>query len=80
MKKILGYILVGLGMLIAWPIRIGLPLFALGYIIFTFLNQGILAGVLSILIAGIAVWLIEFAIGFVMLPLAALASALLEKK
>lgn len=80
MKKIVGYILVGLGFLILWPIRIGLPLFALGYIIFMFLNQGILAGLLSILIAGVVVGLIEFAIGLVTTPLAVLAAVLLEKK
>ena len=79
MKKALGYVLFGLGLVIFWPVQIGLGLYGLFYIVKTFLNGGVIAGLIAIPIAGISLFIIGMVIHIVASPYMILVSSLLER-
>ena len=78
MRKALGYLLYGLGLLIFWPVQIGLGLYGLYYIIMAFINTGVVAGLISIPIVGIILAIIGFIIHILATPYTFLTSWLLE--
>jgi hypothetical protein len=80
MRRFLGRALFILGILILWPIQIGLFVFAIYYIVKAFLDAGVIAGLISIPIAGLCLWGIHMLLGLIEIPLAALAASLLEGK
>lgn len=80
MRHFLGRALFILGILILWPLQIGLFVFAIYYVVKAFLDAGVIAGLISILIAGLCLWGIHMLLGVVSIPLAALAARLLEEK
>lgn len=79
-RKILGYLLFGLGFLILWPLQIGIGLYGLYFIIMIFIEGNILAGIISIFAVGFGVWLIRLIIGIASMPYVALVSWLLERE
>jgi hypothetical protein len=77
--KVLGYLLYGLGLLILWPIQIGLGLYGIYYIVKTFIEGGIIAGLISIPIVGIIIGVIAIVIHLVAAPYGASVYFLLGK-
>lgn len=77
MKKLFGYLFLGLGLLIFWPIQIGLGLYGLYYIIMAFINSGVIAGLISILIVGVGLSIIYIIIHIVAAPYMLLVGSLL---
>lgn len=80
MRHFLGRALFILGILILWPLQIGLFVFAIYYIVKAFLDAGVIAGLVSIPIAGLCLWGIRMLMGVIAIPLAGLAASLLEEK
>ncbi len=80
MKRLIGYLLLGLGFIMFWPLEVVIVLSGLAYIIRTFLDAGVVAGLISIPIVGVILGVISYVIFAIKFPLAALAAALLEKK
>lgn len=78
MKKFVGYLLLGIGFLIFWPIQIGLGLYGLYYITMAFINDGVIAGLISIPVVGIILAVIAFVIHILAMPYMALVAFLLE--
>jgi flagellar basal body-associated protein FliL len=76
-KKAVGYFLMGLGWLIFWPVQIGIAIYAIYYIITTFINNGVIAGLVSIPIAGICLAVFYFLVHIIAIPYSALVSSLL---
>lgn len=80
MKKLVGYLLLGIGFLTFWPVQIGLGLYGLYYIIMAFINAGVVAGLISIPIVGISLAIIGFIIHILATPYMLLVSFLLQDK
>ena len=80
MKRLTGYLLLGFGLLILWPVQIGLGLYGLYYIIMAFLNAGIVAGLISIPIVGVILAITYIVIGVLVMPYTALVGSLLGAK
>ncbi len=80
MRKLLGYSLFGLGILIFWPAQIGLGIFGIYYIVKMFLDAGIVAGLITIPIVGVSLGIIHLILGAIAIPLAGLAARLLENE
>lgn len=78
MRKFFGYMLVGLCFLISWPAHLAAYGYGIYYIVKTFLDDGIGAGILSIFVVGIGLWFVEMVIGLVTVPLGALGVSLVE--
>jgi len=76
MKRIIGYILVGLCFLISWPVHLAAYGYGIYYIVKTFLDDGVGSGILSIFMVGFGLWVIEMVIGLITLPLGILAASL----
>lgn len=76
MRKLLGYLFLGLGFLIFWPLQIGLTAFAIYYIVTIFIDAGVLAGIISIPIAGISLGIAHFVVSLLIMPLTLLVAAL----
>ena len=82
MRKVVGYLLMALVFLISFPLRLLLPLaaiVAIVAIVLTFINFGVVAGLISIPINFIVLAVLETALGFILLPLAALSAVLLGR-
>ena len=79
MKRVVGYVVMAFGILIFWPLEIGLCIYALFYIIGIFLDAGLLPGLISIGVAAICLTISGFILFALQLPLSALAASLLEK-
>jgi len=79
-RRVLGYTTLGLTVFISWPLHIIAPLFGLFIIIVTFMDDGWVAGLLSILFVAIGLWLVEIVIGIIALPLAAISASLLGRE
>lgn len=80
MRKALGYLLMGLGFLILWPFQILLVLSGLVYIVTTFLNAGVVAGLISIPIVAVILGVVHLVIFALTMPYTALVASLLEEK
>lgn len=81
MRKFFGYLILGITFFFNWIIQIALSLYGIFYIITTFLDKGIVAGLISIPIVAISLWIIHMIISFaIALPLLGLMSWLLEKE
>lgn len=80
MRRSLGYLLMGLGFLIFWPVQIGIALYGLFYVVKAFMDAGIVAGLISIPIAGVSLGIIYFIIHIVAIPYMSLTSLLLGKE
>ena len=80
MKKLLGYLLMGLGFLILWPVRIGLVLYGLFYIVTTFVDAGVVAGLISIPIVVVILGVVHLIFFALTMPYTALVAFLLEEK
>jgi hypothetical protein len=80
MRAIIGYMLLGLGVLVAWPVQIGIWLFGIYYIITAFINSGIFAGLISISIVVVGSSILFMIIHFLSLPYIAVVNALLERQ
>ena len=79
MRKAIGYTMFGICILISWPIHIILPILGLIYVVMTFIENGVIAGIISIFVAGAILWVLEIVIGLIALPIAGVAAALLER-
>lgn len=80
MKRFLGYLLLGLGFIVFWPLEVVLVLSGLAYIVKTFLDAGVVAGLISIPIVGVILGVMSLGIFVIHTPLAILTASLLEKK
>lgn len=82
MKQVVGYFLMGLGWLIFWPVQIGVAVYGIYYIVTTFINTSVIAGLISIPITGICLAVFYFLVHILVIPYSALVSSLLvtEKK
>ena len=78
MKRAIGYPLFILILLIYWGLRLGLPIFGIYYIIKTFTDDGIVAGLISIPLTMLTIGLIEWGLDFAMFPFTLLLVFLLE--
>jgi hypothetical protein len=78
-KKVIGYPLLILVIIVNWAIRIGLPIYGVYYIVTTFIDDGVVAGLISIPVVIIVVGIIELVLDFIMFPFALLASFLLDQ-
>jgi hypothetical protein len=79
MKKAIGYPLLILVLIVSWGIRIGLPIYGIYYIVTTFIDDGVIAGLISIPVVMIVVGIIEFILDFIMFPFTLLVSFLLDQ-
>jgi hypothetical protein len=77
--KVLGYLLYGLGLLVFWGVQIGLGLYGIFYIIKTFMEGGIIAGLISIPIVGVIIAVVSIILHFIAIPYTALVALLLGK-
>ena len=77
MKKVIGYFLMGLGWLIFWPAQIGVAIYGIYYIVKTFINAGVIAGLVGILITGICLTVFYLLVHFIAIPYSILVSSLL---
>lgn len=80
MKKAIGYPLFILLMIVNWGIRLGLPIYGIYYIVTTFIDDGVVAGLISIPVVMIAVGIIEFVLDFIMFPFTLLVVFLLDQE
>ena len=80
MRHFLGRVLFILGILILWPLQIGLSIYGIYYVVKTFLNAGVIAGLISIPITGLCLGAIHMLITLISTPLAGLVVSLLEEK
>ncbi len=80
MKKAIGYPLFILLMIVNWGIRLGLPIYGIYYIVTTFIDDGVVAGLISIPVVVIAVGIIEFALEFILFPFTLLVVFLLDQE
>jgi len=79
-KKAIGYPLFILLMIVNWGIRLGLPIYGIYYIVTTFIDDGVVAGLISIPVVVIAVGIIEFALEFILFPFTLLVVFLLDQE
>jgi hypothetical protein len=77
--KVLGYLLLGLGLIVFWGVQIGLGLYGIFYIIKTFVEGGITAGLISIPIVGAIIAAVSIILHFIAIPYTALVALLLGK-
>jgi len=77
--KVLGYLLLGLGLIVFWGVQIGLGLYGIFYIIKTFAEGGIIAGLISIPIVGAIIAVVSIILHFIAIPYTALVALLLGK-
>jgi hypothetical protein len=80
MKKAIGYPLLILVMIVNWGIRLGLPIYGIYYIVTTFIDDGVVAGLISIPLVMIAVGIIEWVLEFIMFPFTLLVVFLLDQE
>ena len=80
MKRLTGCLLLGFGLLIFWPVQIGLGLYGLYYIIMAFINAGVIAGLISIPIVGVILAITYIIIHLLTMPYILLVHSLLENK
>ena len=80
MRKAIGYIFFATMLIVSWGIRLGLPIFGIYYIIKTFIDDGVIAGLISIPVTMIIIGIIEFVLGFAMFPFAMLVYFLLDQE
>jgi len=78
-KRIAGYILLVIGILINWPLQIGIAIYGIVYIIRAFMEGSILLGIIAILVMGICVAIVRFLVGLIVAPLNVLILFLLSK-
>ena len=78
--KALGYLLYGIGLLIFWPVQIGLGLYGVFFIVKTFLNAGVVPGLISIPVVGISLGIVYLIIHVIATPYIVLVSSLLGKE
>jgi len=77
MKRLFGYFLMGLGWLIFWPVQIGVAVYGIYYIVTAFINAGVKAGFVSILITGVCLTVFYILVHFSAIPYSVLVSSLL---
>jgi hypothetical protein len=80
MRKLFGYLLFGLGILIFWPIQIGLGIYGIFYIVKTFIDGGIVAGLISIPIVGVILLIVYMIIHLLAVPYIGLVRPLIESR
>lgn len=80
MKKTLGYLLMGLVFFLNWILQIGLGIYGIYYIVKTFLNAGIVAGLICIFVVAFVLWVVHMIIGLISIPFVGLIASLLEEK
>jgi len=80
MKKAIGYPLLILVLIVQWGIRLGLPIYGIYFIVTTFIDDGVVAGLISIPLVMIAVGIIEWVLDFIMFPFALLVGFLLDQE
>ena len=73
----LGLVLIGLSFIIGWPLHVILSFAALATIIMTFIQVGILGGIISITCVLIGLWVLHLLLDLLMLPLTAGAALLM---
>jgi len=79
MKRIAGYILLAIGILINWPLQIAIGVYGIVYIVRAFMEGSILAGIIAIPVTGICVGIAHFLVNLVLAPLNILIATLLNK-
>ena len=79
MDRVLGGLLIGITFMFKWVFSVALFLFLLGYIIFMFIQQGVLAGFIAVIIAIVASALAKFLYNIAILPIALVAANLWNK-
>lgn len=80
MKRGFGYFLMAIILPLSWVIRIGLPIYGIYYIVKTFIDDGTIAGLISIPVVMIGIAIIEFVLDFAMFPLALAIAFLLDEE
>ena len=80
MRKLIGYLLFGLGLLILWPIQIGLGIYGIFYIIKTFIDGGVVAGLISIPIVGVILLIVYMIIHLLAVPYMGIVGVLIGNK
>lgn len=80
MRKAIGYVLFILVLVVSWGIRLGLPIFGIYYIVKTFIDDGVIPGLISIPVAMIGIAIIEFVLDFAMFPFSFLVYFLLDEE
>ena len=75
-RKILGGLLIAIGFLFNWVLRLALFIVLCFYVVFGFIDGGLWAGLLSILIGGICTTIAYFLFGFIGMGLVAAGGAL----
>ena len=80
MKRFVGYLIFGLGLLIFWPVQIGLALYGLYYIIMAFIDAGVIAGLISIPIVVACLTVTYIVIHLLVIPYMVVVNSLLGKR
>jgi len=76
LRKSIGFLLVAIAFLVTWPIRIATPLVGLAFVVWTFIQEGIIAGLVCIVVVGLVAWGLEFLLALIIAPIG-LAAAFL---
>lgn len=79
-RRACGYFLMAIILPLSWLIQLGLPIYGIYYIVKTFIDDGVIAGLISIPVTMIAITFLEFGLGFVMMFPSTLVAFLLDQE